>query len=497
MADLTIPARARSRLGLSLPLLFGLLVYAVTVVRAKQILGDPDTYWHIVLGNWILAHHAVPHRDLWSYTKAGAPFTPMEWLSEVVIAGIYNIFGWAGLAAMAALSVASALALLVRLLLRHLLPIHAAIAAALAWSMVLGHILARPHILSLPILVVWSAALVAARGEERAPSFWLVPLMTLWANLHASYLFGLGLSALFAGEAVLAAGDWPARFRAARLWGLFCLLALLAALVNPYGLSGLLQPLKLLRMHFALAVLTEWQSPNFEYFQPLEVWVMVLVAAAFTFAWRLPWTRLVMVLFLLHMALAHARNVEVLGLVAPLLLAPALSYQLEDRPGEGRILAFLDRNMAELAKPASAIGVVVAGLLFLSMSGAALLPRRISHESNDITPAAALAAAAAHHVKGHILNDYGFGGYLIFRGIKTFIDGRADFYGDAFIKRYYRAVTLTGGDLPQLLDHYGITWTLLPPKEPAVRLLAHLPGWRQIYADKVAVVDVREGALSH
>lgn len=497
MTDLTIPERARSRLWLSLPLLFALLVYMVTIIRAKQIFSDPDTYWHIVLGNWILAHHAVPHKDLWSYTKAGAPFVPMEWLSEVVIAAVYDIFSWAGLAAMTALAVAGSLALLVRSLLRSLLPIHAMIAAALAWIMVLPHILARPHILALPILVVWCAALVAARDKERAPSLWLIPLLTLWANLHASYLFGLGLAALLAGEAVLAAADWPARFRVARQWGIFGLLAFLAVLVNPYGIWGVLEPLKLLRMHFALAVLSEWRSPNFEYFQPLEVWILAFVAAAVLLRWRLPWTRLGIVLFLLHMALAHARNEEILGFVAPLLLAPALSGQLEDRPGEGRLVAFLDRSMKELAKRASAGGVVVAGLFFALVSIAALLPQRIHDEKSDITPAAALAAVAAHHVKGHVLNDYGFGGYLIFRGIKTFIDGRADFYGDRFIKRWYDAVHLRNDELPKLLKRYDVTWTLLGPKVPAVTLLAHLPGWRQLYADKVAVVDVRESALPH
>ncbi len=481
-------------MALSLPLLFGLLVYAVTLVRAKHILGDPDTYWHIVLGNWIIAHRAVPHEDLWSYTKADAPFVPMEWLAEVIIAGFYNLLGWGGLAGMAALAAAAALALQLRLLLRHLLPVHALMVGALSWMMIVGHILARPHIFSLPIMVAWSAALLAARDGERPPSPWLLPLMALWANLHASYLLGLGLSGLFALEAVLAAPDWPGRVRAARGWGLFCVLAFLAALLTPYGVWSLLQPLKLLRMHFALAILSEWQSPNFENYQPLELWILLFAAVAFTLSWRLPAMRLLMVLFLLHMALAHRRNVEVLGLVGPFLLAPALFPKLENRPGEGRLLSFLDRSMAELGKPASAFGTLLASVLFILVTLAGLPPRRLRHGEGDITPAAALAVAAVHGVKGRVLNDYSFGGYLIFRGIKTFIDGRADFYGDPFIRRYYDAVNLVDDSLPKLLEKYHITWILLQPREPAVRLIPLLPGWRQIYADKIAVLDVRENA---
>jgi hypothetical protein len=48
------------------------------------------------------------------------------------------------------------------------------------------------------------------------------------------------------------------------------------------------------------------------------------------------------------------------------------------------------------------------------------------------------------------------------------------------------------GQLPQLLAQYGITWTLLRPSRPAVALLDHLPGWRRLYADDIAVVHLRE-----
>jgi len=91
-----------------------------------------------------------------------------------------------------------------------------------------------------------------------------------------------------------------------------------------------------------------------------------------------------------------------------------------------------------------------------------------------------------HHIEGPVFNDYAFGGYLIFAGIKPFIDGRY-FYGDAFIKRYAEAVSVASDELPRLLAEYHIAWTLLGAKTPAVVLLDHLPGWRRLYADEVAV----------
>ena len=454
-----------------------------------MVLHDPDTYWHIAVGRWMITHRAVLHNDVFSFSMPGAPFSPPEWLAEIVMAWLYDHGGWAGLVAVTALCEAVALGMLLRRLLGTLAPVHALIGAVLAWGLALPHMLVRPHVLTLPILVAWVAALVSARSEERAPSLWLVPLMTLWANLHGSYMLGLVLAALLAGEAVLLAPDHGSRFRAMRGWGLFGALSVAAALITPFGFEGLLLPFKLTQMSYSSAVLIEWMSPNFQQFQPLEMWIVVLLFGGLALGWRLPWTRVAIVLLLLHMALQHIRHAEVLGYVAPLLLAPALAPQLKGR-SEEQSTALLDGTLAELAKPARARGFALAGAVLLGLS-AVTLRGGVARQTDDTTPAPALAAVQAHHVEGPVFNDYNFGGYLIFSGVKPFIDGRY-FYGDAFIRRYIEATALFNAEMPRLLDEYGITWTLLNAKTPAVVLLDHLPGWRRLYADDVAVVHVRD-----
>jgi hypothetical protein len=198
-----------------------------------------------------------------------------------------------------------------------------------------------------------------------------------------------------------------------------------------------------------------------------------------------------MLLLLLHMTLQHARYAELLGFIAPVLAAPALGPQLE-APSAHRQAPRLDRIMAEWAKPASGWGIALAMACIVAISVMGL--RRDSERQADaVTPSDALAAVTADHVKGRVLNEYSFGGYLIFRGIKPFIDGRY-LYGDAFITRYMQTLTLTSDGLPQLLAEYHIAWTLLAPKSPANLVLAHLPGWHRLYADDIAVVYAREEA---
>jgi hypothetical protein len=478
----------RSRYGLSLPLIFALCLYALIAGHGGAVLHDPDTYLHIAVGRWIIAHRAAPYHGIFSGTMAQAPWIAHEWLGEVLLAWLFDRFGWTGLVAVTSFCAAASLAMLLRELLRSLLPVHAMIATALAVTLVIPHVLARPHVFTLPILVLWAAELVRARGEDRAPAAWLAALMALWANLHGGYLFGLGFAGLLAAEAVLLAPDWRTRRRAAGGWTFFGALAVGAALLTPYGIAGLLLPFRLTGMGFAMGQLVEWRSPDFQSFEPLELWLAVVLLVGFALGWRLPPTRLIILLLLLHMALQHRRHGELVGLVAPLLLAPALAPQLRALAA-GRSAGPVDRTLAELAKPASLRGAALAGAVLAVVSAAVLHGAAV--RPDVAMPAAALAAVEAAHVTGPVLNDYGFGGYLIFKGIPPFIDGRAELYGDEFIKRYVQAMLLDSDELPKLLDRNGIAWTLIAPERPAVLLLDHLPNWRRLYADEVAVVHVR------
>ncbi len=484
----SLPA-AKNRFGISLPLLVALAAFAAELFSGARLLGDPDTYWHIVAGRWILAHHAVPHVDIFSYSMPGAPWVPHEWLAETIFALLYDQWGWNGLVLATAASTAATLAILTRALLRWLEPAHALAGTAAAWGLTLPHLLARPHILALPVMVLWFAALVEARAHDRAPPLWLAALMCLWANLHGGFALGLAFAALLAGEALILARDRVARLGALKHWSLFGAASLAAALLTPNGFAGLWLPFHVLGMKFALSVLMEWQSPNFQTLQPLEIWLVVALALTLGFGVKLPPTRIVMLLLLLHMSLAHRRHAEALGFLAPLLVAPALGAFIRAR-SQRRQMAPLDGALAELAggatmrgAAATAIAAAAIGLLFLQ--------HPLVRKPDAYTPVAALDYARTHDLTGRVFNEYGFGGYLIFNGIKPFIDGRADMYGDAFLKRYTEATHGVTGDLPALLDQYHATWTLFAARSVAATLMDHLSGWKRVYADDTAVIHVR------
>jgi len=459
-----------------LPLVAAVLIYALLLAIGGRLLNDPDTYWHIAAGRWIWAHGAVPATDPFSATMAGQKWVAHEWLSELLLAGAYGAFGAAGAVALAALAAAASIALLIRALSRAVRAPLALAAGALAFFLMASHLTARPHVLALPILVLWAAALLRARSEERRPSLALLPLMALWANLHGGFVVGLGLAGALALEAILLAPDAEARGRAFRGWGLFLVGAALASLATPQGIEGWLFPIELMRQAFSLSFVNEWRAPDFSTLQPLEVWLLALVAFGFWTGLRLPPIRLLLLLGLIHMALGHTRNAELLALLAPLLLAEAVARATE-RPD----VPYAPAGPRARAAFALALALLTFGAVY---SG-------YTHESPRIAPVAALAAAARAGLSGPVFNDYDFGGYLIFRGIAPAVDGRVDLYGDAFMREYSAALDAEGDSLPRFLDRFKLGWTLLKPDSPAVGALDRMPGWERIYADSAAAVHRR------
>lgn len=470
-------------LRISLALLVYLAAFISTLALAHPVLTDQDPFWHIAAGNWIIEHRAIPHRDVFSNSMPGAPWVAHEWLAEVAIALVYDHLGWAGLVVMTGIVFAAALALLTRFLLRFLTPLYVIPLVLGAWGLCLAHLHARPHVFGLPLLVMWFAILDRKRLEERVPSMLLAAIIVLWANLHGGYMLGLALAALLAAEALLDAPDRPRFMTALGGWGGFLLVALLAALITPNGIHGLLLPFTVMQSSFAGAMIGEWKSPDFQTLQPLELWLLLGLLAILSFGLRLPIARIVILFVLLHMALAHQRFAEVLGLIAPLLIAPALAMQLRTA-GDPRLRGFA----SALAKPASAGGVAVAALV-VAVIGAAFVRLGIDNQNHRFAPTAAVAFVKQQQVAGAVFNDYEFGGYLIFNGIAPFVDGRADIYGDGFLRRYTDVAAL-----PDILDQYRIVWTLLDPHDPRVALLDHLPGWQRIYGDDLAVIHARAAA---
>ena len=480
------------RLVPSWPLIVGLVAFGRLLAERMALLNDPDTYLHIAAGNWILAHRALPIHDPFSHTLPGANWISSEWLAEIILAAVYDYFGWGGVILLTAASVALAVALLTHFLLRRVAPLPALIAAIAATALLQPHALARPHILALPLLVLWAGLLLAARDADRPPPFAALAVMVLWANLHGSFMFGLALAAFLGGEAVVQPPALRSRWAAGRWWGGFVLAASLAALLTPYGIAGLVQPIRLMGMPVLQATFAEWASPDFHQSPALEMWILGALLIGFATGVRLPPTRLLLLLGLVHMTLQHGRHGDVLATVGPLALAASLGGAVAARVAREAPT----RLTGWIARPARPPGVAAVALT-LALAVVLALPtalRPIRRTDDTLTPGAALAAATRLGLSGPVFNSESFGGYLIFRGVPDFIDGRVEMYGNDFLATDYQAERGGEAALTELLARYHVGWTLLVPGAGAVGVMDHLAGWERVYADNRAVIHRRIAA---
>src|SRR3979411_2045896 len=463
-----------------LPLWVGAGIYALFVLAGAQLLNYADAYWQITVGQWILDHRTVPQTDMYSFTMHGQPWISTQWLAQVMLAVCHSIGGWTGLVVLAATSIALTLALLVRFLSRRLSESASLAVVAMAVALVMAHLLARPHVLALPVMVAWVGGLVAAMDDRKAPSFWLLPLMALWANLHGGFVLGLALVAPMAVDAVWNA-DAPVRKSLALRWALFGAAALLASCLTPYGWDALFAARRILNLGVALDVSGAARPANFAHPEPLEA----AIPLAFVLAlWRgvvLPPIRVALVVGFVLMALSHVRNAEVLALLGPMVIAAPLA----------RWVGAPDGNTQSAGSPRQ--GLLLAGLAIVLAAGTLAFASGHRFEPNvRQSPVAAVAALKKMNFT-RVFNDYDFGGYLIASGVATFIDGRTELFGEKFLVEHSTASGLMEPEnLFRLLEQYKIEATLMRTQSAATKPLDHIDGWPKIFADNNAPIHVRK-----
>lgn len=464
---------ARPSLTSGWPALLAATVLAAVVLYAPAVMNDGDTYWHLATGSWILTHGRVPATDIFSFSRPGIPWVAHEWLSEALMGVAFRLVGWSGVLILMAAALGLAGWLMVRRIAASLSGVTLLVVCALAIGCMAPSVLVRPHLLALPVLIAWTIEMLEARRQERAPRLVFAGLMLLWANLHGSYVFGFLLAGAFGLEALLAAGTkpWPV----IRTWGIFGGVCLLACLATPHGIGGLIYPFQIMTLNF-LPNITEWAPENFAHPSLFQLSLLITLFVGLSRGLRVPPIRLILLLLLVYMALEHKRHQLVLAGVAPLLLAEPLATALGQTPAG--------------AAPVRRSVLAACAALLLIMAAARLVLPVVRHDDLN-TPATALAHVPADLAQRPVLNDYGFGGYLIFKGVRPFIDGRSDMYGEAFSNAYFKATQPDPDRLTKLLTDYHIVWTILRPSDPTVAAMDHMPGWRRLYADPYAVVHER------
>jgi hypothetical protein len=467
-------------------LLLGLL--SVTARRAT----DPDLWWHLRTGQWIVETGHIPHADPFSFTRAGQTWVSHEWLSEVVFYEIWKHAGAAGLIVFASVMTTVGFMLLywrcpTRPHWAAAATVLGVLASAPAWGV-------RPQMFTftLTALLLW----LIERGQAR-PRFllWIVLLFPLWLNLHAGFAMGPALLVAYCLGLMweMATGEATREHAGPHCTRLVIVLLACLALVplNPSGAQLYRYPLDVLRSAGMRAFIVEWFPPDFHqprYAPFLLIWLVLLFALAGSRS-RSRARVLVPLLLTALAALDAVRHIPIFVLLAVPVIAAALPVALP----------------SGLSPPSHPISP--APKFRLALNGAALalmavftvarwdnLARNQAAWEAELYPQKAVAYLQSRRLPGRAFVYYDWGGYAIWKlypGYRVFVDGRADLYGDDLLRQFQRAVQLRSG-WRQVLDDWEVETVLVPTSCALAQALLLDTHWYPEYRDSQATLLLRK-----
>jgi hypothetical protein len=443
---------------------------------------DSDFWWHLKTGQYIFETHALPVPDPFAFTTAGAasayPGEPLtrhfnlthEWLAQVAFYLVWRIAGFGGVVLFRAFLLSAFCGLVGLVAYRRCLSYYWALAAAFtAATMAMPFALDRPYLITFLFLAATMAILEFKRR------LWLLPpLFLVWANSHGGFFLGWVVLGAYGAEALLS------RRRIALWW------SAAAVLISGLNPNGFRIPLILMyyRGSYLTSRLQEWARPRW---WVVNEFTVLLFGAAVVLLWARRRVRLAD--WLLFAAFAAAaltaqRNIILIGLLAPILIASYFPW----RP-----------SLPPVAPFAAALVLMGGGI---AASAGSFFQLRAAEWKY---PAGAADFLLQHHVTGPIFNTYEYGGYLIWRvwpEESVFIDGRS--LSESVFQDYGRILynhdESGGKTAQQLLDQYGIQTIVMNTfeyGEGLVYLMApaladpQQTEWKLVYSDAAAIVLMR------
>ena len=487
--------------------LLPIIVLFAKMNGTKLLFSDGDTGWHIRTGEWILAHHAVPKVDLFSFTKPNDAWFAWEWAWDLVFATIHRFAGLSGVGFITTLILGLFAVLVYRLALRvshnNVISMAVTVLTAAVSSI---HWLARPHLLSWIFTLLFLNSIESAQLGQRRSLYFLPLLMAVWVNVHGGFVAGLlilgcyaigeALTAWFANEShdfqTILRSCWQ---RSEAYWQTLAL-CVIATFVNPYGWQLHKHIYSYLTDSELLDKIQEFQSISF-HAGPAVLFELMLVLAAFVVFAKLHARSFSPVLLLClwaHYALLSARHIPIFMMVA----APFVAALLADSLTHARAIPALSplaetisdicndlRNMESTGR--LHIVSAAAVLLIAALFAAGQTPFEPQFNSENF-PGQVIPILERNSVRRVFTTDQ-WADYLLYRlpGQRVFFDGRSDFYGNEFVKVNQR-IASAEHDWKSLLMRFDINLVVLKPELPLAAVLKLTPGSKVLFDDGKAIV---------
>ena len=448
--------------------------------------GEPDIWWHISSGDWVLQHHAFPQVDSFSSTTMGRPWQAYSWLFEVLVSNLFARFGLAGI-----VGYTSSMVLLITTALFFLVhdpqkSLRVALPLTLAGSLaVLTLYSPRPWHFSILLFVLELAIIQnVRRGGTAAKLLWLPAIFSLWANLHIQFVDGLLLLLLVAVESIFVRSN--GRVGITRISATVALATLAgcvaATLLNPYGWHIYTVAHDLAAQHGVVNSIEELKAMPFR--APSNYLVLLLtVAAGAALALRrsVPFFDTVLLIASAALSFRSQRDIWLVVSSSIVILAQGSSTGESERPSNSSFTRLL---------PACAFAaLLLVGAAHLMK----LSDRNLQPKLQTAMPVQAVAFLREQGTRGPVFCDFIWGGFLMHSlSLPVSIDGRAALHGDEQLER--SAHTWAGAPDWATDPQLASAGVVVAPRSAALtQLLRTDSRFDRVYEDKIAAVFVPHG----
>ncbi|MBA3066737.1 hypothetical protein KJ633_01460 [bacterium] len=471
----------------------------IFTLNIREIM-DPDFFWHLRTGQYILTNIAIPHTNIFSFTYPGIEWLNHEWLSQVLLYAIYNVGGFISLIYMkAALLTLTFIIFFTTLLKISKSRIVSFFFTALAVRISMPYFTMRPQIFSYFLLAALMYILYAYITDvSRKKMLKIIPLlMLLWVNLHGVYIIGMATLAVFAFCEIFEtfkitqrANNVLAALKQSPLFKIFAISCVLL-LINPYTWKSLIYPVTYLfgqgRLH--THYITEWQSVNFhEGYALFVVFYCLIVYLSFAFSKSKTARELIVILIFSYLGISANRNLPLMVLVVTPAAVFAGKYffnlyaqrfQLWNIKHKFR---FLCLHIILIFIP------LVFGYSFFYMNERML--------GNNPIDTLRFPQDSVEYLKNNdysekrILNLYKWGGYFIWHlypQYKNFIDGRGIMFPADFLVEYFNFAKLKI-DWKVFLEKHKIDMILWDKNSPVSTILTESNNWKIIFEGRSSCI---------
>ncbi len=468
----------------SFPVLLAVALAACVYLFDSGSIADPDIWWHLRNAEVLTNTHSVVRQDLYSFTAAGSPWINEAWLGELPY---YFGWQWLGIRGIYLVMLIQTELILLGVFALSYFASRNIKAAFLASS--LGVWLATVSFGPRTLLIGWICLLAELflleqfkRGKDLL--WWLVPLFILWINLHGSWLIGMVLFWTFCACGIVS-GNWGrveatrwtgSKFRKLVLVGGFSVAGLF---LNPYTYHLVSYPFNVaFQQKLNVGHVEEWMSVDFHTVRGKILFAMLAAMIVLALVRRRRWRLddLAFLLIGLYAALTYSRFL----FLAAILITPILAAELD----------FLPPYRPSVDKPwLNAVLIVAIGAACAWRFPA---EETLQRDTVRTYPVTALEYLKEFHPEGRVLNDYLWGGYLIWNvpHIPVFIDSRVDIFEYNGVFADYLDLTQLRNSL-DILDKYNIRYVLYRKNSPVAVLLMNTAGWKIRYQDATTALFER------